>query len=220
MPRLLRFIAMKAADSPATEGRLIVRVSSPPGSFSTLITSAPMSASSMPQVGPAMICASSTTLMPVRGPLFMWHTRRIQSFSFPFELRLGFREESLVADLEVLGAEAFEALVVFLRRQRARIAQAAREFLVPARHQRRAVGDALGAGACLGLDFRVGHHARHQALVLRFPRVEYAAFEEDLQRRRLARERDERADLRVRHHQAELVDGHAEAAGLAADAHV
>ena len=68
MPRLLRFIAMKAADSPAIEGRFMVRVSSPPGTRSTLITSAPRSASSMPQVGPAMICASSSTFTPASGP--------------------------------------------------------------------------------------------------------------------------------------------------------
>ena len=61
MPRLLRFIAMKEADSPFTEGRSMRRVSSPPGTRSTLITSAPRSASIIPHVGPAMICASSRT---------------------------------------------------------------------------------------------------------------------------------------------------------------
>ena len=69
MPRLLRFIAMKEADSPLTEGRSILRVSSPPGTRSTLITSAPRSASIRPQVGPAMICASSKTFTPASGPL-------------------------------------------------------------------------------------------------------------------------------------------------------
>src|SRR5258708_1616633 len=44
------------------------RVSSPSGSGSTLITSAPRSASMRPQVGPAMICASSTTLRPASAP--------------------------------------------------------------------------------------------------------------------------------------------------------
>ena len=37
MPRLLRFIAMNAADSPASEARCMVRVSSPPGTRSTLM---------------------------------------------------------------------------------------------------------------------------------------------------------------------------------------
>src|SRR5688572_13514270 len=68
MPRLLRLSIMKAADSPLIDGSEYERVSSPPGSFSTLITSAPMSASSMPHVGPAMIWASSITLMPFSGP--------------------------------------------------------------------------------------------------------------------------------------------------------
>src|SRR5262245_6492195 len=68
MPRLLRLTAMKAADSPFTAGRFMRRVSSPPGTRSTLITSAPRSASSMPQVGPAMICANSRTLTPASGP--------------------------------------------------------------------------------------------------------------------------------------------------------
>ena len=44
------------------------RVSSPPGSFSTLMTSAPMSASIRPATGPAMMCASSTTRSPASGP--------------------------------------------------------------------------------------------------------------------------------------------------------
>src|SRR5436309_8412809 len=40
------------------------------------MTSAPMSASSMPHVGPAMICASSTTLMPCNGPMLRSLLRR------------------------------------------------------------------------------------------------------------------------------------------------
>ncbi len=43
------------------------RVSSPPFGFSTLITSAPMSASSIVQNGPAIICVKSSTLTPSRG---------------------------------------------------------------------------------------------------------------------------------------------------------
>ena len=45
MPRLLRFIIMKAADSSPIFGGTERRESSPPGIFSTLITSAPRSAS-------------------------------------------------------------------------------------------------------------------------------------------------------------------------------
>ena len=68
MPRLPRFIIMNGAETPFTRGSRYPRASSPPGSFSTLITSAPRSASMMPQVGPAMICASSSTRMPASGP--------------------------------------------------------------------------------------------------------------------------------------------------------
>jgi hypothetical protein len=68
MPRLLRFIIMKAADSPAIAGGRKRRESSPPGIFSTLMTLAPISASISPQTGPAMICASSMTLSPASGP--------------------------------------------------------------------------------------------------------------------------------------------------------
>ena len=53
-PRLLRFIIMKAAASPLISGGRLRRVSSPPLIFSTLMTSAPISASISPQVGPAM----------------------------------------------------------------------------------------------------------------------------------------------------------------------
>jgi hypothetical protein len=68
MPRLLRFIIMKAAASPAMSGGRKRRVSSPPGCFSTLMTSAPMSASMSPQTGPAMMWASSMTFRPAKGP--------------------------------------------------------------------------------------------------------------------------------------------------------
>ena len=81
MPRLLRFIAMKEADSPWTEGRSILRVSSPPGTRSTLITSAPRSASIMPQVGPAMICASSNTFTPASGPVGFVRSASVADFS-------------------------------------------------------------------------------------------------------------------------------------------
>src|SRR5437899_2263686 len=68
MPRLLRFIIRKAAASSPIVGGTERRVSSPPGIFSTLITSAPMSASIRPQVGPAMTWHNSMTLRPASGP--------------------------------------------------------------------------------------------------------------------------------------------------------
>ena len=67
MPRLLRFSIMKAADSPSMSGGRKRRESSPPGTFSTLMTSAPMSASIRPHTGPAMMWASSMTVIPSRG---------------------------------------------------------------------------------------------------------------------------------------------------------
>ena len=59
------------------------------------------------------------------------------------ELRLGLGEERRVADAEVLGVEAVEALVVFVVRERPAFGEPAGELLVPAGDQRRAVGDAL-----------------------------------------------------------------------------
>src|SRR3546814_16839886 len=99
---------MKAADSPAMSGGSMRRVSSP-ASFSTLITSAPMSASMRPQTGPAMMCASSTTRQPARGPPAI-------SAALPVRLALG--EEGLEALAEILAgvAENDEILVVDLGR--------------------------------------------------------------------------------------------------------
>ena len=45
------------------------RLSSPPLGFSTLITFAPMSASTMVHMGPASICVRSITTIPAKGPL-------------------------------------------------------------------------------------------------------------------------------------------------------
>jgi hypothetical protein len=70
MPRLLRLTIRNAAASPPISGGRERRESSPPGTFSTLITSAPMSASISPQTGPAMTWASSITLSPESGPFF------------------------------------------------------------------------------------------------------------------------------------------------------
>ena len=52
MPRLLRFSIMNGADTPFTARLAVAARVVAAGSFSTLITSAPMSASIMPQVGP------------------------------------------------------------------------------------------------------------------------------------------------------------------------
>src|SRR4051812_46188304 len=110
-----------------------------------------MSASIIPQVGPAMICASSSTRMPASGPVCEPVCRpRVESVlnasgsgSAAAEIRLLLREERRIADPEILGVEAFEALVVLGIGERARIGETAGELLVPARDQRCAVGDPL-----------------------------------------------------------------------------
>ena len=107
-----------------------------------MITSAPMSASIIPQVGPAMICASSRTRMPASGPGACW-CPLASSTSAPDEFRLSLGQKRRVADAEVFGVEAGEAFVVLGRGDRPRVRQAARELLVPARDERRAFGDAL-----------------------------------------------------------------------------
>src|SRR6185436_6266684 len=128
------------------------------------------------------------------------------------------RKKAAIADAEVVGAEAREAFVVLRVTERYRIAQPVREFLVPARDQRCAIRDALGGGPDLCLDLIVGNDPRHQTFVLGLARVEDPAFEQDLERRGLPRECDQRTDLGVGHDQSELVDRRTEPARLAADA--
>src|SRR3954469_16695697 len=62
IPRLLRFHSMKGAPSPSTKGGA-PRIESPCG-LSILITSAPMSASCMPQNGPDRCVVRSSTTSP------------------------------------------------------------------------------------------------------------------------------------------------------------
>src|SRR5690349_11137230 len=66
MLRLLRLTDMKYVDSPPANGGQ-PRVSSPLPGSSTLITSAPMSPSSMAQYGPAKTRVRSSTRMPFSG---------------------------------------------------------------------------------------------------------------------------------------------------------
>src|SRR6266511_2757917 len=65
IPTLLRFTSRKYVLAPSTNGPN-VRASSPRGG-STLITSAPRSASNMPQNGPARTLPSSSTRTPTKG---------------------------------------------------------------------------------------------------------------------------------------------------------
>src|SRR2546427_701276 len=62
-PRLLRLTARNGADTPGAASRSMARVVSPPGG-SILMTSAPMSASSMAQKGPAITWVWSRTRSP------------------------------------------------------------------------------------------------------------------------------------------------------------
>ena len=116
-----------------------------------------------------MICASSSTRMPASGPgcrsrgACCRSRRRHRPTNSGFSLG----EERRVADAEILGVEAVEALVVLCRRQRPRIGEPARELLVPARDERRALGDALRRRARFGGDLGVGNDARDEPLLLR-----------------------------------------------------
>src|SRR5262245_9646623 len=184
-------------------------MSSPSGVFSTLITSAPISASIKPQVGPAMTCANSITLTPASGPI-----------STTLELRLALGKERTIANAEILCAEAGEALVDLGRRQRTRIGQPIGELLVPAGYQRRAGGDALRG--CVGFFFHfvVCDDARDQTFLCSFLRAEHAALQQDLERHCTTNQPQQPTHFRMRHHQPELVDRCPEAARFPADPQV
>ena len=154
------------------------------------------------------------TVMPPSGPLASAAT------SAPLDPGLGLGEEGVDPGLEILGAVARVTLVQLLGRQRPGLGQAAGELLVPARHQRRAVGDAPGGGEGLVLDVGVGDDAADQPHLLGFLGAEHPSLEQDLERRRSPHERDQHLDLGVRHHQAQAVDGDAEAARFSADAEI
>src|SRR3984957_18480436 len=142
MPRLLRFTIMNDADSPPSRIGAKRRQSSPPGSFSTLMTSAPISASIMPQIGPDMMCASSMTRMPLSGPLDL--AVSFASISTPLEFRFDLVEKGLVSGTKILGAKARETFIAFFWRQWRRVHRTFDKLLVPARDKRRAIGDPPG----------------------------------------------------------------------------
>ncbi len=105
-------------------------------------------------------------------------------------------------------------------RQRPRVREPEREFLVPACDQRSPVGDAFGGRARLGRDLGIGHDARHEAFFLRFGGVEDAAFEQQFERDGFPDEIHQRRHLGVRHHESQVLDRCAEAARRAADPQV
>src|SRR5512147_1989663 len=188
------------------------------------MTSAPMSASIIPAVGPAMICASSSTRMPESGPVWAGRSGTFASTLIAwltadeFWLLLG--EKGRVADTEVFGVKAVEALVQFLRRQGRAFGKAPRELLVPASDEWGAVDDACGSSLNFRSHLVIGDDSRHEPLVPGFDRVEDATFEQDLESNAAPDQSDERRHLRVGHHQPEVLDRRTEAARRAADADV
>src|SRR5688572_32238728 len=63
--------------------------------------------------------------------------------SGPGEMRLALGEKGFDPDPVILGLDRGEALLQLFLGERPRVEQPAHEFLVPARHERRALGDAL-----------------------------------------------------------------------------
>src|SRR5215475_10886952 len=126
-----------------------------------------MSASIIPQVGPAMIWASSSTCMPARGPGCGLAVSFTSATLPPDELRFALGEKRRVAEAKVFGVEAVEALVVFGCADRERIGETPRKPLVPARNERGAFGDPPGSRERLGGHLIVGDDARDQPLVFR-----------------------------------------------------
>ena len=76
MLRLPAFMWLNVTPMPSSSNGGTGRVRSPEGG-STLITSAPRSASTRPQIGPEKIRVRSTTRMPSSGPFVIADQRRI-----------------------------------------------------------------------------------------------------------------------------------------------
>src|SRR6185437_15483719 len=142
------------------------------------------------------------------------------AFSLSLEFWLRFLQERLVADLKILCVEAQESLVDLARGERLALFQPGDEFLVPARDERRAVGDPPRRRVGFLGDLVVRHYPRHQPLLLRLGGAEDAALEKDFQGDGTADELVERTKLVIGHDKAEPVDRRAEPAALAADAQI
>src|ERR1051326_8941595 len=172
MPRLLRFIMRKAADWSPMLGGTMRRVSSPSGMRSTLMTSAPMSASMSPQTGPAMMWASSITLTPASGP------GAAMLLASPVGLALV--EEGVHPLAEILAHVAHEDEVPALFRPEPHL-EAAQRFLGRAERQRRMAGD--GARQFLGARHErrvIGQDLIDEADRLRLLRLDEARREDDV----------------------------------------
>src|SRR5829696_6834444 len=221
-PRLLRFIIMKAADSPRIFGGTLRRVSSPPGLRSILMTSAPMSASIMVQVGPAMTWVRSITFKPLNGPIIFLTIsppaeRRFRAL-LASPLRRALVQEGLHAFPEIPAHVAHQDQVLALLAGKA-LGQASHRLLGRAQRQRRMAGD--GAGEFLGAALeggRVLDDLGQEPDRERLPRLDHARREDDVLDPRRA---GEPADVRHREAVAERArDREAELRGLGADAQV
>src|ERR1700733_1606751 len=174
------------------------------------MTSAPMSASIIPQMGPDMMWASSMTRIPASGPLLCVS---VSSISTSLEFRFDLVEEGLITGTKVFRTEAGETFVAFLGCERRRVQRALDELLMPACDQRRAVSNPVRRSKRFGGDLIVGHDARNQPFGKRLLRPENAPFQQNFERDGGARELHERIEFRMRHHEAEDLDGHDKAAG-------
>ncbi len=157
MPRLLRFTIMNDADSPPSRIGAKRRQSSPPGIFSTLMTSAPMSASIMPQIGPDMMCESSMTRMPLSGPLDL--AVSFASISTPLEFRFDLVEKGLVSGTKILRAKTREAFIALLGRRAVR--GPSHVLQTSCASARQAVRRQRSAGLSRWLQRSPGHRPQH-----------------------------------------------------------
>ncbi len=138
----------------------------------------------------------------------------------PTKVRLPLGEKRRVADAEILGVEAGEALVVLLGGERPRVGEPAREFLVPARDQRRASAMRCAVASASAATWS----SATTRVTRRFSFASCASKIRPSSRISSATSapasRDQRRHFRIRHHEAQILDRRAEAARRAADPQV
>src|SRR5882757_7053247 len=154
------------------------------------------------------------TRIPLSGPLL---PVSVSSISTPLEFRFDLVEEGLIAGTKVFRAKARETFVAFLRRKRRLVHRALDELLVPACDQRRALGNPGSSRKRFGGDLIVGYDPRNESFRQRLLRPENTPFQQDFERDGATRELHKRVEFRMRHHQPEVLDRHAKAAGFSAD---
>src|SRR5687768_8298513 len=107
------------------------------------------------------------------------------------EPRLALFEESRDALAVILGVEAGVAFVPLVCPKISAHRETLDEAFVPARDERRTRRNAFGRCVGFGFDDIVGDDAIHESFFERFPRVENAAFEKNLERGCAADERQQ-----------------------------